>query len=71
MKRSDVEALFPESRGGIQGQTMTIYHQYLGAKVEVPFNNNGGSFSDENRVNGEARVIIEMAGNRYGIELQK
>lgn len=56
MTRAHVERIFPNSNGGIMGDTITIYNEYPGLKVEVSYNRRGGSASAENVVLGPARV---------------
>jgi hypothetical protein len=54
--RKDVEKTFPQKDGGLSGPGSTRY--YLGSEVmvEVPFDQTGGAWSRENRVNGPLKV---------------
>jgi hypothetical protein len=54
--REDIEKIFPQEDGGISGPESTRY--YLGSEVmvEVPFDQTGGAWSQENKVNGPPRV---------------
>ncbi len=61
MYRFQVEQLFPRSNGGIQGQTITIYNEFPEMRIEVPFNNNGGSGHPENKVIGMAKIFMRVS----------
>jgi hypothetical protein len=62
MNRAEVEQIFKNSRGGIQGNPITIYHEAPGVKIEVPFDRTGGWIPHTlNRVCGAVRMFITVA----------
>ncbi len=54
--RRDIEKIFPREDGGMSGPGSTRY--YLGSEVmvEVPFDQNGGAWKPNNKVNGPLKV---------------
>ena len=61
MYRYQVERLLPRSNGGIQGPIITLYNEFPGGKIEVPFDRNGGESGHmENKVNGPARIFVAV-----------
>lgn len=56
MTRAEVEKVFHERDGGLQGATTTRYYEESEIMIEVPFDQTGGSWSPANRVTGPARL---------------
>ena len=56
--RAAIEKLYPHSDAGLISYALSRY--YLGDEVmvEVPFDNQGGAGSKQNRVNGPLRVYL-------------
>jgi hypothetical protein len=56
MTRADVEQLFRERDGGLQGATTTRYYEEPEVVLEVPFDQTGGNWSPANRVSGPPKI---------------
>lgn len=58
--RKDIEKIFPQEDGGLSGPGSTRY--YLGSEVmvEVPFDQTGGAWNQENKVNGPVKVYRSL-----------
>lgn len=54
--RSLVIRLFPTQDGGLTSSSLARYYAGDGVMVDVPYDDHGGSFSAQNRVNGPLRV---------------
>ena len=59
MKRSEVEALFPEEDGGLQVPSNTRYYEDPEVKIEIPFDGTGGWGTGNNRVTGRPKIYRE------------
>ncbi len=57
LRRADVEKLLPERAMGIQALALTRYRQEPGYIIDVPYDQSGGSWNDNNRVCGP--IVIE------------
>jgi hypothetical protein len=60
MNRAQVDAILPRSNGGIQGPLMTIYYEFPGLKIEVPFDGMYGFGHEQNRVIGRPKAFITV-----------
>ena len=56
MSRADVERIFPNEDGGLQGGSTTRYYEEPEIMVEVPYDETGGAWSKSNHVTGVVRV---------------
>ena len=56
MSRAEVEKVFRERDGGLQGATSTRYYEESEIMIEVPFDQTGGNWNPANRVTGPARL---------------
>jgi len=56
MTRADVEQLFHEQDGGLQGATNTRYYEEPEVMIEVPFDQTGGNWSPGNRIVGPPKI---------------
>jgi hypothetical protein len=54
--RSEIEKVFPEQDGGLSGPSETRYYVGSEVMVAVPFDQTGGSWNLQNRVNGTPRI---------------
>jgi len=54
--RADIEKMFPQEDGGLMGSGSTRY--YLGSEVmvEAPYDQTGGTWKPQNKLNGPIRV---------------
>jgi hypothetical protein len=52
LRRSDVEKLLPHRQPGAQPAASTWYAQDPDTLIEVPYDETGGAWTGENRVNG-------------------
>src|SRR6185295_17171426 len=55
-RRADIEKVFPVQDGGMSGAGSTRYYAVSEVMVEVPFDQDGGAWSSENRVIGPLKV---------------
>lgn len=60
MKRSEVEVLFPEKDGGIQGPSVSRYYEHPEVMIEIPFDRTGGNWSKNNRVTGPPKIYRSL-----------
>lgn len=60
MTRAQVESWFKEKDGGLQGVSVTRYYEPPEVMIEVPFDQTGGDWSQENRVNGPIKVYRSL-----------
>ena len=56
MTRAEVELLFREHDGGIQGPTVSRYYEHPEVMIEIPFDQTAGNWSKANRVTGPPKV---------------
>ena len=54
--RLDVEKIFNEQDGGLQGPSTTRYFEDPDILIDVPYDQTGGPFSHENKVNGSVKI---------------
>jgi len=54
--RKDIEKIFPQMDGGLERLGSTRYYVGSEVMVEVPFDQTGGAWNQENRVNGPLKV---------------
>ena len=55
-RRADVEKVFPVGDGGLSGRSSSRYYAGSEVMVEVPFDQEGGAWTADNRVTGPLRV---------------
>jgi hypothetical protein len=56
MSRGDIVKIFPEEDGGLSGPDETRYYAGSQVMVAVPYDQTGGNWSSQNRVNGTLRI---------------
>ena len=60
MTRSQVEVWFKTKDGGLQGPSITRYYEDPGVMIDVPYDQTGGNWSKDNRVNGPVKVYADF-----------
>ena len=60
MTRSQVEVWFKTKDGGVQGTSITRYYEDPGVMIDVPYDQTGGNWSKDNRVNGPVKVYADF-----------
>jgi hypothetical protein len=59
-RRADIKKVFPEEDGGLSSPGRARFYAGSEVMVEVPFNQQGGKWSAENRVTGPLRVYRSL-----------
>jgi hypothetical protein len=54
--RGEIEKVFPQEDGGLSGPSETRYYAGAEVMVAVPFDQSGGNWNSQNRVNGMLRI---------------
>jgi len=60
MTRSEVELLFREKDGGVQGPSVSRYYEHPEVMIEIPFDQTGGNWNKDNRVTGEPKIYRSL-----------
>jgi len=58
--RGEIEKVFPQEDGGLSGPSETRYYAGSEVMVAVPFDQTGGAWKSQNRVNGTIRVYLSL-----------
>jgi len=60
MKRAEVELLFREKDGGLQGPSVSRYYEHPEVMIEIPFDQTGGNWNENNRVTGPPKIYRSL-----------